>query len=72
MGIAVGQPGHQVSNPALQSVRRARPCWIGPDKAWSTGEENGKTLQYSCLENPVNSEGKTWSSIYKGIKVEFL
>ena len=22
---------------------------------WSTGEENGKLLQYSCLENPVNS-----------------
>ena len=24
-------------------------------KTWSTGEENGKPLQYSCLENPVNS-----------------
>ena len=22
---------------------------------WSTGEENGKPLQYSCLESPVNS-----------------
>ena len=22
---------------------------------WSTGEENGKPLQYSCLENPMNS-----------------
>ena len=22
---------------------------------WSTGEGNGKTLQYSCLENPMNS-----------------
>ena len=22
---------------------------------WSTGEENGKSLQYSCLENPMNS-----------------
>ena len=21
---------------------------------WSTGEENGKPLQYSCLENPMN------------------
>ena len=26
-----------------------------PDKMWSTGEENGKPLQYSCLENPMNS-----------------
>ena len=23
--------------------------------AWSTGEGNGKLLQYSCLENPMNS-----------------
>ena len=26
-----------------------------PDKTWSTGEENGKALQYSCFENPMNS-----------------
>ena len=25
------------------------------DKMWSTGEVNGKPLQYSCLENPMNS-----------------
>ena len=25
------------------------------DKTWSTGEGNGKPLQISCLENPVNS-----------------
>ena len=25
------------------------------DKMWSTGEENGKPVQYSCLENPMNS-----------------
>ena len=25
------------------------------DKKWSTGERNGKPLQYSCLENPMNS-----------------
>ena len=25
------------------------------DKTWSTGEGNGKPLQYSCLENPTNS-----------------
>ena len=24
------------------------------DKTWSTGEGNGKLLQYSCLENPMN------------------
>ena len=25
------------------------------DKMWSTQEGNGKPLQYSCLENPMNS-----------------
>ena len=25
------------------------------DKTWSTEEGNGKPLQYSCLENPMNS-----------------
>ena len=25
------------------------------DKTWSIGEGNGKPLQHSCLENPMNS-----------------
>ena len=25
------------------------------DRMWSTGEGNGNQLQYSCLENPMNS-----------------
>ena len=25
------------------------------DTMWSTGEGNGKPLQYSCLENPMSS-----------------
>ena len=25
------------------------------DKMWSNGEGSGKPLQYSCLENPMNS-----------------
>ena len=25
------------------------------DRMWSTGEANGKPLQNSCLENPMNS-----------------
>ena len=25
------------------------------DKMWSAGEGNGNPLQYSCLENPMNS-----------------
>jgi len=27
----------------------------GSDKMWSTGQGSGKPLQYSCLENPMNS-----------------
>ena len=26
------------------------------DRMWSTGEGNGKPLQHSCLENPMNSQ----------------
>ena len=42
----------------------AMPCratqdgWVmveSSDKIWSTGEGNGKPLQYSCFENPMNS-----------------
>ena len=32
--------------------------WVMVERSgrmWSTGEGNGKPLQYSCLENPVNS-----------------
>ena len=35
------------------------------DKTWSTGERNGKALQYSCLENPKNSMKRQ-----KGITLE--
>ena len=33
------------------------------DKMWSTGEGNGKLLQFSCLENPMNSikRQKDWT-----------
>ena len=35
------------------------------DKTWSTGEGNGKPLQYSCLENPMNSMKKQKDRILK-------
>ena len=28
------------------------------DKMWSTAEGNGRPLQYSCIENPMNSMKK--------------
>ena len=35
------------------------------DKMWSTGEGNGKTLQYSCHENPMNSMKRQNNSLLK-------
>ena len=35
------------------------------DRVWSTGEGNGKPLQYSCLENPVNSMRRQNDKILK-------
>ena len=38
--------------------RATQDGWVmveSSDKAWSTGEGNGKPLQYSYLENPLNS-----------------
>ena len=32
---------------------------------WSTGEGNGKLLQYSCLENPMNSMKRQKDRILK-------
>ena len=43
----------------LSHVVWGHPRWSGhgggSDRMWSTGEGNGKPLQYSCLENPMNS-----------------
>ena len=36
-----------------------------PDRMWSTGEGNGKPLQYSCLENPMNRMKKQNDRILK-------
>ena len=41
--------------------RAMKDGWVmvyNSDKMWSTGEGNGKPLQYSCLENPMNSMKK--------------
>ena len=44
-------------NPS-HACRATQDGWIiveRSDRMWSTGEGNGKPLQYSCLENPMNS-----------------
>ena len=35
------------------------------DRMWSTGDGNGKPLQYSCLENPLNSMKRQKDRILK-------
>ena len=35
------------------------------DRTWSTGEGNGKPLQYSCLKNPMNSMKRQYDRILK-------
>ena len=43
----------------LSHARRAtQDGWVmveSSDRMWSTGEGNGKPLQYFCLDNPMNS-----------------
>ena len=43
--------------------------WVMVERSyrmWSTGEGNGKPLQFSCLENPVNSMKRQNDRILKG------
>ena len=37
------------------------------DRMWSTREGNGKPLQYSCLENPMNSMKRKNNGILKEV-----
>ena len=57
----------QTENPSHKKLTNLITCratqdgWVmveSSDKMWSTGEGNGKPLQYSCLENPMNSMKK--------------
>ena len=49
---------HGVSQDGRVMVERS-------DRMWSTGEGNGKPLQYSCLENPMNSRKRQNDRILK-------
>ena len=53
----------------LISCRATQDGWVmveSSDKTWSTGEENGKPLQYSWLENPMNSMKRQKDRTLKG------
>ena len=60
----ISQSNHTRTTALSNSMKISHACvvtqhaWImveRPDRMWSTGEGNGKPLQYSCLENPMNS-----------------
>ena len=50
------------------ACRAAQDGWVmveRSDRKWSTGKGNGKPLQYSCLENPMNSRKRQNDRILK-------
>ena len=58
------QSNHPRTTALSNSMKLSHACgatqdgWViveRSDRMWSTGEGNGKPLQYSCLENPRNS-----------------
>ena len=58
------QSNHTRTTALSNSVKLSHVCratqdgWVMVERSermWSTGEGNGKPLQYSCLENPMNS-----------------
>ena len=52
--LASGQIIGREHSPAHQQKIELKTYWSWP--LWSTGEGNGEPLQYSCLENPMNSK----------------
>ena len=58
------QSNHNRTKALSNSMKPSHVCgatrggWVmveSSDRMWSTGEGNGKPLQYSCFENPMNS-----------------
>ena len=50
--------GHRATQDGRVMVERS-------DRMWPTGEGNGKPLQYSCFENPMNSMKRQNDKIVK-------
>ena len=40
-------------------------------RMWSTGEGNGKPLQYSCLENPMNSMNRQNEELPRSVGAQY-
>ena len=68
------QSNHTRTTALSNSMKPSHACgtiqygWVmveRSDSMWSTGEGNGKPLQYSCLENPMNSRKRQNDRILK-------
>ena len=68
------QSNHTRTTALSNSMKPSHACgatqhgWVmveRPDRLWSTGEGNGKPLQNSCLENPMNSTKRQNGRILK-------
>ena len=68
------QPNHNRTTAFSNSMKLSHACgatqdgWVmveRSDRVWSTREGNGKPLQYSCLENPMNSMKRQNDKILK-------
>ena len=56
--ISVHFQGKLFSVTVIHAYGATQDGWVmveRSDRMWSTGEGNSKPLQYSCLENPMNS-----------------
>ena len=69
------QSNHTRTTALSNSMKLSHACgatqdgWVmveRSDRMWSTGEGNGKPLQYSCLEKPMNSMKRQNNRIMKG------
>ena len=54
-----------ITLPTKVCLVKAMVWWYRSDRMWSTGERNGKPLQYSCLENPMKSMKRQNDKILK-------
>ena len=68
------QSNHTTTTALSNSMKPSHACGATQDDrvmversngTWSTGEGNGKPLQYSCLENPMNSMKRQYDRIPK-------
>ena len=70
------QSNHTRTTALSKSMKLSHACeatqdgWVmveRSDRMWSTGEGNGKPLQYPCLENPMNSRKRQNDRILKEV-----